>query len=567
MQFHPLWKMNSTGNVNVMKYVILITFISLLGCTSSSPEAQITISNKRIVKPLPSIFRNKPSPLSRADSSHMAGIVLEYYLQAKELQMRNQHEEAIKAYKRILHLDTNAMIFYSMGVSYQVLLKTDLAIESMKKALILDPSLIIARESLAELYVNHEQYEEALKTYTSLDSIKPNPQYTYALAGLTEFLNPDKSEAYFRTLINSTGYDTDIVKRFGMLLIRIGKEQEYIELMREHYAIHAENAYARSLLIEALQLYGKLEDAFSMIEEFLPTALDEELEEYYQSILINVLSRKDSLLDAEIINRHLAKLSTYPINSWIVRISAGLLSEFTKDASSETLHEQALMLADSTHIKQSIGLAYELMRLENSDLFTSHCKRYAEHYPKESQFHFLLGIHAREQNKSDQAKSYFQESLRRNTDEADAWAELAGMFGLEKNFQSSDSCFKEALRIDSLNPMYNNNYAYSLSERSEQLNEALRMSLLAISQYPDNQSFQDTYAWIQFKLGNPKSAIDLLNKALMQDIDRSGIMHYHLSIIHQSLSDNDKALYHIKKAVEIKQDPDYQAQLEKLLRD
>ncbi len=559
--------MNSIGNVNVMKYVILITFISLLGCTTSLPEAQITISNKRIVKPLPSIFRTKPSPLSRADSSHMSGIVLDYYLQAKELQMRNQHEEAIKAYKRILHLDTNAMIFYSMGVSYQVLLKTDLAIESMKKALILDPSLIIARESLAELYVNHEQYEEALKTYTSLDSIKPNPQYTYALAGLTEFLNPDKSEAYFRTLINSTGYDTDIVKRFGMLLIRIGKEQEYIELMREHYAIHAENAYARSLLIEALQLYGKLEDAFSMIEEFLPTALDEELEEYYQSILINVLSRKDSLLDAEIINRHLAKLSTYPINSWIVRISAGLLSEFTKDASSETLHEQALMLADSTHIKQSIGLAYELMRLENSDLFTSHCKRYAEHYPKESQFHFLLGIHAREQNQSDQAKSYFQESLRRNPNEADAWAELAGMFGLEKNFQSSDSCFKEALRIDSLNPMYNNNYAYSLSERSEQLNEALRMSLLAISQYPDNQSFQDTYAWIQFKLGNPKSAIDLLNKALMQDIDRSGIMHYHLSIIHQSLSDNEKALYHIKKAVEIKQDPDYQAQLEKLLRD
>lgn len=567
MQFHHLWKMTILDNVNVAKYVIVITFISLLGCTSSLPEAQITMTNKRIVKPLPSIFRTKPSPLSRADSSHMAGIVLDYYLQAKEFQLRDQHDEAIKVYKRILHLDTSAMIFYSMGISYYELLKTDLAIESMKTAIALDPSLTIAREALAELYVNHEQYEEALMTYKTLDSIQSNPQYIYALAGLTEFLYPEQSEKYFKTLINSTGYDTDIVKRFGMLLIRLGKEQQYIELMREHYAIHSENAHARSLLIEALQLYGEMDEAFSMIEEFLPSALDEELEEYYQSILMNILSRKDSLFNAEIIQQHLSKLSTYPINSWIVQISAGLLAEHTKDSTSEYFHKQALKIADSNHLKQSIGLAYELMRLEYNDLFTSHCKRYAEHYPKESRFHFLLGIHAREEHQSDQAKSYFTESLRRNPDEADAWAELAGVFGQEKFFPASDSCFKEALRIDSLNPMYNNNYAYSLSERNEQLNEALRMSLLAISQYPDNQSFQDTYAWIQFKLGNPQSAIDILNKALMQDMDRSGIIHYHLSIIHDSLSENEKALFNIKKAIEIRQDPDYQAQLEKLLRD
>ena len=94
----------------------------------------------------------------------MAGIVLDYFLQAKEFQLRDQHDEAIKVYKRILHLDTSAMIFYSMGISYYELLKTDLAIESMKTAIALDPSLIIAREALAELYVNHEQYEEALMT-------------------------------------------------------------------------------------------------------------------------------------------------------------------------------------------------------------------------------------------------------------------------------------------------------------------------------------------------------------------------------------------------------------------
>jgi tetratricopeptide (TPR) repeat protein len=93
------------------------------------------------------------------------------------------------------------------------------------------------------------------------------------------------------------------------------------------------------------------------------------------------------------------------------------------------------------------------------------------------------------------------------------------------------------------------------------------MSLLAISQYPDNQSYLDTYAWLQFKMGNTQSAIEILQKALNQDMDRSGILHYHLSMIYQSLSENEKAWEHIDKALEIKNAPEYQAFRTKLLQD
>jgi tetratricopeptide (TPR) repeat protein len=93
------------------------------------------------------------------------------------------------------------------------------------------------------------------------------------------------------------------------------------------------------------------------------------------------------------------------------------------------------------------------------------------------------------------------------------------------------------------------------------------MSLLAISQYPDNQSYLDTYAWLQFKMGNTQSAIEILQKALNQDMDRSGILNYHLSMIYQSLSEEDKALEHIDKALEIKNSPDYQSFRTKLLQD
>jgi len=567
MQIHHMTMKTNPGISLLNTFMFLLGILIFWGCATPMPETNINTVNKRIVKPLPSIFRTKPSPLSKADSSRMAGIVVEYYLQASDLQLRDQHEEAIKIFKRILHLDTSAIIFYSMGVSYEKLLKTDLAIDYMKKALALDSQLIIAREALAELYVDHEQYDKALIAYSELDSMKSDIKYTYALAALTEMLFPEEAEKHFRKLINATGYELDIVNRFGMLLVRNGKEQEFISLMKEQYAMHPDNTKSRSLLIEGLQLYGRSEEVLNVIEDFLPTALDQELEGYYQALLMNILIRKDTQYVQGMIGRHLTTVKDYPTSSWSMLISLALMAEFTSNEQMQILHQRAISLADSSHLQQSIGLAYELLRMEQFSLFMSHCKRYAQHYPQESKFHFLLGIHVREQEQITEAKTYIQEALRRNPKDGDAWAELGGLFGNEKTLKASDSCFIIALSIDSLNAMYNNNYAYALSERNENLNEALRMSLIALSQYPDNQSYIDTYAWLQFKMGNTQSAIEILQKALNQDIDRSGILHFHLSMMYQSMSEFDKALIHIDKALEIKNAPDYQSLRTKLLQD
>ena len=567
MHIHHM-KMKINSGISLLNLsMILLGIMVFWGCTSPLPEININTVNKRIVKPLPSMFRTKPSPLSQADSIRMAGIVLDYYLQASELQLRDQHDEALKIYKRILHLDSSAMTFYSMGKSYYKLLKTDLAIEYMKKAVLLEPNLIIAREALAEFYIDHEQYDKALIAYIDLDSMKSDIKYTYALAALTEILFPEEAGKHFRTLINSTGYATDIVNRFGMLLVRNGKEEEFITLMREQYAMHPDNSKARSLLIEGLQLYGRSEEVLTTIEGFLPTAIDQELEEYYQALLMNILIRKDTLYVNGMIDRHLMKVKDYNTSSWNMLISLALMAEFAQHEMAEALHQKAFNRADTSTAKQAIGLAYELMQMEQISLFITHCKRYAQKYPEEYRFSFLLGIQARGQDKLSEAKSYLQEAIHRNPKEGDAWAEMGGIFGHEKAFRASDSCFGEALKLDSMNAMYNNNYAYSLSERNENLDEALRMSLLAISQYPDNQSYLDTYAWLQFKMGNTQSAIEILQKVLYQDMDRSGILHYHLSMIYQSISENEKAWEHIDKALEIKNAPEYQAFRTKLLQD
>lgn len=539
----------------------------IAGCASTLPETQINTSNKRIVKPLPSFFRSKPLPLSRADSTRMAGIILDYYIQAAEHQLNEEYDAALKTYQRILHLDTSAMVFYSIATCYFNTRKTDLAIEFMEKAIALDSTLIAAREELADYYVEHEQYDKALKAFQELEKFKPNDQNTlFALAGLTEYLYPEQSEAYFRKLIGTTGYETDIVKRYGMLLVRMNKEKDYIELMRNHHAIHPDNSYARSLLIEAYQLYGHIDEALNTIESFHSTSLDEELEEYYQSLLMTMLLSNDTIHHDTAIERHLTTFKDIKTKSWIATVSCALLAEHAKLSSlSEFYHNRALFIADTSHIQASIGLAYELLRIDERTLFINHCTRYAEKFREQSTFPFLLGIKATQDEKFELAMTHMKEAVRRNTEDANAWAELASLHGTFNQHDIADSCFKKALRIDSLNASYNNNFAYALSERNQDLNEALRMSLIAVSQYPDNPSFLDTYGWVQFKLGNVQAALDILNKALLQDIDRSGIVNYHLSIIYHTQQDTEKALEHIGKALEFKDDPEYKSLRDKLL--
>lgn len=64
------------------------------------------------------------------------------------------------------------------------------------------------------------------------------------------------------------------------------------------------------------------------------------------------------------------------------------------------------------------------------------------------------------------------------------------------------------------NPLTLNNYAYFLTEEGGDLDKAAEMSRKALAQVPDNDTYLDTYAWIEFKLGHYDEARDYQQKAM-----------------------------------------------------
>lgn len=83
-----------------------------------------------------------------------------------------------------------------------------------------------------------------------------------------------------------------------------------------------------------------------------------------------------------------------------------------------------------------------------------------------------------------------------------------------KNFPLSDSCYSFSIQLNPRDAYTLNNFSYHLAERGVHLDEALEMIKTAVSLEPDRDVFEDTYAWILFRMGKYEEARSWMEKAL-----------------------------------------------------
>ncbi|MBX5438921.1 MAG: tetratricopeptide repeat protein [Thermoflavifilum sp.] len=91
---------------------------------------------------------------------------------------------------------------------------------------------------------------------------------------------------------------------------------------------------------------------------------------------------------------------------------------------------------------------------------------------------------------------------------------LGAVYNDLRQYSRSDSCFEAALALSPDNDLLLNNYSYYLAERGEQLQKALQMIQKAVRLQPDNYSYEDTYAWVLYKLKAYREALEWMQRAL-----------------------------------------------------
>ena len=98
-----------------------------------------------------------------------------------------------------------------------------------------------------------------------------------------------------------------------------------------------------------------------------------------------------------------------------------------------------------------------------------------------------------------------------------------------------------------------NNWSYALAMRDMRLDEALAMSMEATEHDPDNGSFQDTRAWVLYRLGHFQDALECALKAVALR-QNSAVMFEHLGDIHHALGKSAEARVAWRRALELSPD-------------
>lgn len=108
---------------------------------------------------------------------------------------------------------------------------------------------------------------------------------------------------------------------------------------------------------------------------------------------------------------------------------------------------------------------------------------------------------------------------------------------------------EKILEQDAENAQVLNFIGYSLTEQDKDLQLALQLLSKANKIQPDSVHILDSLAWVNFKLGNLNTALELIEKALKNQEESEPVMWEHYGDIAQALGKNKKAITAYRKAL------------------
>lgn len=199
---------------------------------------------------------------------------------------------------------------------------------------------------------------------------------------------------------------------------------------------------------------------------------------------------------------------------------------------------------------QRIQLLFSLNRYEEVISLSESANHYA---PDNSFIQFFSGAAYMLTHQHEEAEQWLLKaalSPSQRTFRSIIYSTLADVKNELDKWNESVDAFQNSLRLDPNNHNALNNYAYYLSLRNENLEEALEMSKRAVRIEPKNSSYLDTLGWIYYKKGDFEIALEYIQQAAEAG-DASAEIYEHLGDVYKALGDETKAREWWEKAFEL----------------
>jgi tetratricopeptide (TPR) repeat protein len=415
----------------------------------------------------------------------------------------------------------------------------------------LKPTQVEHYFSVANMQLAQKKYKKSLRTYDILSK----------KLGVTEELAIQKEKIWLK--LNKV---PKALAEIQTLIDRYPKEPKYYLLLADIFVANNTPDKAFAIYQKVLQLdsnngYAQLELAeYYRIKKQEPMAMrylyvafknpqiniDHKVSILapYFSVIGNQSQRKRALELASFL------IIAHPAEAKAFAIYADILYQDKQLDSAKIIYLQTIALDKSVFAVWQNLLLLQAETQDYSGLLKS-SNQAIELFPNQN-FVFYLNAAAKYQAKDYAAAALaYKQALAITFDnkemQAQIYSGLGDVYNDLKQYAQSDSFYNASLALKPDEVFVLNNYAYYLALRKEQLPKAAQMAKHANELQPNNASFEDTYAWVLFKIGNYEQALIWIELALSHSETQTATLMEHYGDILYFLTKKDAAVQAIEK--------------------
>ena len=440
---------------------------------------------------------------------------LNSYYKLARIYENSQPSKAIKIYNKLtekLGLDWNVLI--RIAELNEKLGNYEEASKTLNQLLDIDPSNVQIQKLMVQLFVRQKKYDEAIKIINSVLELIPDDIEAHQIKAQV-YIEQDKWK--------------EASKEFEFILSNPSVSLEN--------KINTAGTYFNMALKDST-LFPFAYSLFSIIDK---DTLDWQVKLYKGAIDVSMY--RDSLATIEF--KKVIELAKWNPDGWI-RLGGLYFDNRKYDEAIKFMGQAIKQFPQNFAVNLIMGLSYAQSNKNEEAL--PFLEKSVQLNPNDinalSGYSFTL----RQLGKNDDAVYYLKKALLIVPDDVNLLGTLGLIYNEQNKMALSDSVYESALKIDSMNSLVNNNYAYSLSERGIELERALKMVKIAITQDSLNASYLDTIGWVYFKLNE----FDLAKKYLKKAIEvggESATMLDHLGDIEYNLNNQKESIKLWEKAL------------------
>jgi tetratricopeptide (TPR) repeat protein len=399
-----------------------------------------------------------------------------------------------------------------------------------------------------------QKYDAALEVYGKLeqltglnDDLVANRQKIYLKQG-----NIDKAAAELEQLLLANPDQVRYYLMLGEIYNSNNLTDKALKVLQRGEKVKPDNGMLHLALADTYRTKKDFEASYKQLElAFAAPSLD--IDQKVRIILGYIPKFPDPNAKASALELSRIATNVHPNDAKAQAIFGDMLAQNNKLKEAKDAYRKSVQLNSEIYIVHE-----QLVRLDLGDNLLDEAIKDGENalslFPNQAWMNYLVGVAYLQKKNAAKSLSYLKNAVALELEDKDlsaqSYSALGDCYHELKDNARSDAAYDKSLTYNPDNSYTLNNYAYYLSIRGEQLDKAAQMSKHSIDLQPNTASFEDTYAWILFRLKKYADAKIWIEKALAHGNAKSATQTEHFGDIMFQLGNTDAAVQNWKKAKE-----------------